>query len=239
MSFLMDFNGVTLPIKILDVGGRGPYTQEVTRRIIPGRDSSYFIKRRLPDRSLPVRFIISDATSLNELRDKVDDLNQLLSVPEPSPIVFSDEPNRTYTGILEDEPDWEEIMYYGMGTLPFIRSPYKYGFEENVTLGDYPIRNEGTAEANPIITAVFSGAANEYKIEHESGKYVRVIYNFVANDRLVIDLSKRKVTINNKLQMVAYDWRSQPFYLLPGTNKLTVTPAGKATTTIKFSPRWL
>jgi predicted phage tail component-like protein len=75
--------------------------------------------------------------------------------------------------------------------------------------------------------------------QQETGKFVKIIWDFAAGDVLEIDLKKRKVSINGVLQMTAYDWRSTPYMLLPGANTLTVVPAEVATTQITFRPRWL
>jgi predicted phage tail component-like protein len=238
VSLTVSFNGTVLPVTVTEVLGRGPLVQEVTRVAIPGRSGSYYIKKRGLERPLFVRFMITNASSSAELRTRVDELNGILDVPRPAPIVFSDEPGRTYYGILEGESDWEDIVRHGRGELPIIcPDRHKYGTEK--TVSGTTVTNGGNAEASPIITANFSASADEYKIEHPDGGFVRVIYNFVSGDVLEIDLAKRKVTINDNLQMAAYDWRSQPFVLMPGTNSLTATPSSGVSTSVKYRERWL
>ncbi|WP_433959250.1 distal tail protein Dit [Cytobacillus horneckiae] len=239
MSFLMEFNGNVLPIKILDVHGRGPLVQEVTRNVVSGQDGSYFIKRRLPDRSLSVSFMIPNAKSLNELRKKTDDLSRLLYVDHPSKIVFSDESNRYYRGILDGEPDWDELMSYGIGTLPFIREPFKYGDRVNLH-AKAEIQNEGTNDASPVFKVVFKAAVDEFIVSHqETGGSVRVIWNFVAGDKLIIDLEKRKIIINGNVRMDAYDWRNQPFKLKAGANNVQINHESEVDVEVEFTPRWI
>ncbi|MDQ0414239.1 distal tail protein Dit [Mesobacillus stamsii] len=238
---MMIFNGVDTKdlIDITKITGRGPATQEIIRKSVPGMDGSLYVKKNRPERPINVEFDLV-GLSLEDMRQKVDDLNVILNTDGPVPIVFNDEPNKTYYGSLNGQPSWDEFLFIGSGAINIIcLDPYKYGFEENITLGNYPILNGGTAETNPIITATFTATASEYKIDHSNGKFVRVIYNFVVGDVLTIDLTKRKVTINNNLQMTAYDWHSVPFSLISGENTLTVTPENIATTEIKFAPRWL
>ena len=238
MSFRMSFNNTTLPLRIRKVSGRGPIQQEVVRQVrITG--GSHYVKSRLLERVLTVDYAIL-TSGLEDNRAKIDALNSILFVKEPVPIVFSDEPTKTYYGILDGTQDFEEMIFKGEGNLVFLcPDPYKYGTERTYTLSSSPIVNGGTASTDAIFTATFTASATEFKITHQqTGKFVRVIWNFVQGDVLVIDLSKRKITINNNLQMAAYDWMSQPFQLQPGNNNFTLTPSNVTTTQIKFKPRW-
>ncbi len=103
--------------------------------------------------------------------------------------------------------------------------------------------NTGTATGLPIITATFSvSGATDYKVTHlETGKSVRVINNFNANDVLVIDHSKMYVTINGSTAMPKLDLSSEFFELNKGTNTLTISMAtgGSAYTQISYKERWL
>ncbi|MGY6209735.1 distal tail protein Dit [Cytobacillus firmus] len=102
------------------------------------------------------------------------------------------------------------------------------------------VNNTGSAESNPIIEVTFTAPATEFTITlQETGEFVRVIWNFVAGSKLEIDLAKRKVIIDGNVRMSAYYWRNKPFKILPGSNNLLMSPAGVATTQIKFRPRWM
>lgn len=239
MPFTMTFNGEVLPLKISKVGGRGPLFQEVYRRSRVNADGSYFIKKRFPERPMPVDCaLISE--NIDDMRVLVNRLNEILDVPKPVPIVFSDEPTMTYTGILEGLPDWDEFIYKGKGVLPFMREPHKEGTERTYTVGASAITNGGSKGSNPIFTITFTAPASEFKITHqETGKYVKVVYDFVAGNTLIIDLRKRKVLIDNILQMTAYSLDSQPFEILPGSNTFVITPTSAATTQITFKPKWV
>ncbi|WP_342489175.1 distal tail protein Dit [Cytobacillus sp. FSL W7-1323] len=239
MSFYMSFNGHVLPIRIYRVGGRGPIEQEVIGQEKVNGPGAYFIKRRLKPRRLPVDFTII-SSGLSDMRSKIDMLNSMLYVKEPVPIVFSDEPDKTYYGILNGEHDWDEIVYRGRDTLPFVcLDPFKYGTERSYTIDHGTILNGGSVETCPTFEVVFTDSASEYVITHqETGGFIRVIWNFVAGDRLIIDTSKRKVIINNNLRMPAYDWMSRPFNLVPSSNSFAIAQSDFSTTKIKFTPKW-
>ncbi|QKH61664.1 phage tail component [Niallia circulans] len=237
MSFNITFNGHILPIKVRQVGGRGPIHQEVIGQSKPNSPGSYFLKRRLIERQIPVDFVLP-SRGLSQTRKIIDALNSVLYVKEPSPITFSDEPDKTYFALMNGNPDWDEIVFRGRGTLPFLcPDPLKYGQEKTVT--STTIINEGTASCTPIFNVEFTESASEFRIQNEDGKFVRVIWAFVAGDKLVVDFKKRKITINYTVRMTSLDFSSNWFDLRPGENKLTVTPDGVAATTITYTPRWL
>ncbi|MCY8234823.1 hypothetical protein [Priestia endophytica] len=56
-----------LPIKVTNVEGRGLLTFETTTQSIGGRNGSYFVKRRIPERPLAIEFDFLTA-SLVEMR---------------------------------------------------------------------------------------------------------------------------------------------------------------------------
>lgn len=137
---------------VIDITGRGPMSQEVTRIVVPKRSGSYYHSRRKPERILTVQFLLR-GNSYEDLRTKVDRLNDILNVDQPVPITFSDEPNMVYYGIPEGEPSWEERRFTGKGTLTFIcPDPYKYGIEYPHSFnssGILELINEGTVDIFP------------------------------------------------------------------------------------------
>src|SRR5690625_6885478 len=100
----IDLNGI---FRITDIEGRGPFMQEILRQSIAGRDGSYRIDRRIPERPLNVEGRIL-AKSKEDLRDKINYLNTILYTNDAVAIVFSDEPNVTYYGEYAGTPGWEE-----------------------------------------------------------------------------------------------------------------------------------
>ncbi|MCP3741467.1 distal tail protein Dit [Rossellomorea sp. BNER] len=240
MSFEMIYNGIVLPIEVQEVGGRGPYTQQAIRKAVPGRNGAYYIKKRIPERPLPVKYLIK-SQSEEDLRIKVDELSAILNVEGEVPITFTDEVDKTYFGVLDGDQNWDEIKKLGRGVLPIVRfDPYKYGSEKLITVtSGTPFDVLGNVEINPIIKVTFSASSPDIKITHqESGKYVRVKYSFSNLDILEIDLTRRKYKINGNLNMMAYDFNSIPFKLKPGVNHLIIESLGVSKTEITYRPGW-
>lgn len=174
---MLTYNGVDLSnlIGVTEISGRGPMSQEINRFSIPGRPGSYFQNRRKPERIIGVSIEIT-GNSLSDIRSKVDDLNAILDVDVPSSIVFSDEANMIYYGILDGEPDWSEIVFIGKGTLNFVcLDPYKYGQTLNgVFVNDNrTVVNDGTAETYPIFKGQVINPITYLDIVSEQG-YMRI-----------------------------------------------------------------
>ena len=147
---------------VIEVNGRGPMSQETTRMTVPGHSGSYYQSRSSPERILEVRFFLN-GQSLSGLQDKIDRLNDILNVDEPVPIIFADQPDKTFYGILDGDADWQEIQDKGIGTITFVcPDPHKYGREKTQTINDPEgeeddaspiVNNEGTTDTYPIFRA--------------------------------------------------------------------------------------
>jgi predicted phage tail component-like protein len=243
MSFSITIGGTVLPIKVKSVTGRGPLNQEVTRRDTGNGEGSVITKRRIPERILNVSFDIS-ASSLDEMRDKVDQLSSMLYYDEAQPTVFSDEPEFTYYSILSGEPAWDEVVHRGRGVLTLVcPKPRKMKAEVISNLGVVASANEvlsntlRTMSAEPIFTVTFSSPSSSFQINHQqSGKLLKVTYNFLAGDILVIDKTTRKITINGNVRMATFSLASDWFNLAGGSNNLTFTPGNVASVQISYKP---
>ncbi|MGM0776908.1 MAG: distal tail protein Dit [Bacillota bacterium] len=234
------FNGITKSYITVLSCNRQPWAPvEREYQEVPNRPGAYpKKKRKTKPRPFPITVLIeADGVNLQKLKE---DFAAWLIQDDPKPLIPDDEPDRVYYAEVDGSFDPEELVNFGQGIIPFIcPDPYKYGDEKSITLSTGSINNAGTVETIPIINVTFTAPASEYKITHqESGGSVRIIWNFVAGDRLVIDISKRKVIINDNVNMTAYYWRNRPFMLGPGANNLTISPVNVATTQIKFRPRW-
>ncbi|WP_077616833.1 distal tail protein Dit [Caenibacillus caldisaponilyticus] len=123
------YNGVDLSpyMKITDIRGRGLIQADFTEIVVPGRPGSYFVSKQKPKRILENDYKIIAHTQ-TELRQKIDELNTILEIDEPVPIVYADEPDKTYFGIAYSDGQEQQILSLQKGTLVFICfDPYKYG----------------------------------------------------------------------------------------------------------------
>jgi predicted phage tail component-like protein len=160
-EFFKDANG-NYEFIVNDITGRGPLSQEVTRTTLQGRAGSYFHKRRTPERTITVAFTML-GKNFTDLRAKVERLNEILYEPEkPAPMIFSDESDKTYYGIIDNaSPGWGEIIYHGQGALTFLcPDPHKYGPEQTVTLqSGVSISNNGNTPLYPKLRATYDADA--------------------------------------------------------------------------------
>ena len=87
----MIFNGIDLTpyLRIKTIRGRGLSPNELTMIEIPGMDGAYFSEKRIPARVLEIEADIR-AGNRKDLREKLDQLNGILSVNKPVPITFPD-----------------------------------------------------------------------------------------------------------------------------------------------------
>lgn len=241
MTFEMRYNGILLPIRVKSVGGRGLVNVEATTVTIPNADGSYYVKKRLPDKPMPVECSIF-SNGLTDIRKQVDAINNILIVGETVPVTFSDELDITYYAYLNGEADWEEKIYKADGTIPLMRKPYKYGKEvtfQTTAPDRFIINNTGVDNTNFVITVTFSGTASDYKVtDARTGNFIRVIYGFVATDVLEIDFAKRKILINGKIQMTTLDFASNWFKLAKGTNQLNLVGTSPSTSKLTIKPRF-
>ncbi len=235
------FNGITKDYIRALKGSNRPSWAPVTRvyQEVPNRAGAHLIKKRKTSpRPLPVPVYLK-ADSIADLQKSKEHLAAWLIHDDPKPLIFDDEPDRVYYATVDGSFDIDEFVSVGQGVIPFIcPDPFKYAsMEKIVSLGQ--ITNTGTVATNAIINMTLTQNTSEVIVSHvQSGGYVRVLYNFIAGDKLVIDLQKRKIVINNVVRMTSYDWRSKPFELLPGANTITVTPSNP-NATAKFRERWL
>lgn len=150
----MLFNGIDLSpyLRIKEIHGRGISPSELTLIDVPAMDGAYYSQKRRPPRVIEIEADIR-ASNREELRTKLDQLNAILDVDQPVPIVFPDEPNMIYYGIPESTGEGNEYTFLHQGQLTIIcPDSYKYGDEVIV---EFPsdvvtVTNEGTTEADPV-----------------------------------------------------------------------------------------
>ncbi|MEW9503235.1 distal tail protein Dit [Jeotgalibacillus marinus] len=239
---MITFNGYDLTdlIQVTDINGRGPLSQTIISQSIPGKDGSFFQRRQLTERTLSVSFVVI-ADFLEDLRDKVDTLNSILITDKEVPIIFSDEPDKTYYGILEGDSDIDETVFIGQGTVSFLCSdPFKYGQETSIELEEETVVNvQGTYGTYPKLEVRFETQSDEFVITRsDTGQFVRIIRDFSPNDFLEVDFATGKIIINENVSMATLDWSNSDFFMLsPGSQEITISPSTNSK--LIWTPRWL
>src|SRR5690625_52714 len=224
--------------RITDIEGRGPFMQEILRQSKSGRDGSYRIERRIPERPLNVEGRIL-AKSKEDLRDKINYLNTILYTNDAVAIVFSDEPDVTYYGEYAGGAGWEERFVRGRGTLPFIcYNPYKHSPEIRTTLND-SIWIDSPAGTLPVFNIEFTENTNEFSIRHKQTKrHLKVKYDFGVGDKLSLNAVNRRVQINGITRMQTLTWDSAWFELVNGNNVFEITE-NVGNVELRYRERWL
>ncbi|NIK12878.1 distal tail protein Dit [Alkalibacillus almallahensis] len=139
----MQFNGIDLTpyLKIKSITGRGMTSYEISSLSVRGMDGAHYERKKRPPRPLNIEADII-TNNREELRDKINELNEILSVNEPVPVVFLDEPDITYYGVPESSSEDDELFFKHSGTLTIIcYDPDKYG----------PVKEKGLTEQGTII----------------------------------------------------------------------------------------
>jgi len=223
-----------------DVTGRGILTQETTRESVPGRNGSIVKSKRYPERPLGIQ-ISFRSESLENMRKSIEELNALLMTDGEVPIVFKDEPDRTYFGMLDGSQDWEEIIYTGQGTINVLCSdPLKQGETNDFSFLESQtneINVGGTAKTPAIMQAVVPSAVSQVDFTN-GNETLRLNNSFSQNDIIVIDFEKEKVFINDTVSMTTVDILNSDFFKLnPGTNIIETNPAMQISG--EYTERWL
>ncbi|GAA0422854.1 hypothetical protein GT022_17665 [Agaribacter marinus] len=101
----------------------------------------------------------------------------------------------------------------------------------------YEVNVQGSVEAYPIITAVTQKEIPYIKLSVGNAA-LKLHYPFKKNDTVKVDFDKRKVFINDELQMTSVDLTDADFFpLTPGLNEIQTVPAMQLE--VKYRERWL
>lgn len=139
--------------RIIDVRGRGLTEQELTTIRASGSDIDHVSYRGRPKRFLEIDYEIR-AGNKEDLRNKIDEVSSIIVTKEDVPVIFPDEPDRTYFCEYAGAEEDKEYHHIGIhkGTIILLRDKDKYGPEkiEEFTDNSFIVENKGTAEAEPI-----------------------------------------------------------------------------------------
>lgn len=149
----------------LSSSGRESLPLELETYTVGTADGESFKYSRYPARIITVEFLLVGTDAI-DIRDKLNHLNNLLSVDEAD-FVFNDESDKYFTGIPSTNTDYERGLGWVTGTwqiycpFPFKRSTGIYTAENPTISGNkatFAINYTGTYPARPILQATFAGA---------------------------------------------------------------------------------
>ncbi|MCL1949761.1 MAG: phage tail family protein [Turicibacter sp.] len=195
-------------------------TVRLEHNIIPNRNGALVSSRRHMSRmiSVPVAFKFRDRKDFNEIMERIS--SHLLALTA-KPLIFDLEPERQFFAKVDERFTVAPGNGVAEGSISFIcHDPYKYAVDPVVTNAT-AIQNRGSAPCHPNFLVQFTASRNEFVITNATtGRTQRVLWNFAAGDVLEIDSAKRRISINGRAQMHAFDFMSQWIELAPGINNL-------------------
>lgn len=215
----MLFNNIDLSsyFKIKEINGIGLVSKEISQINLAGMDGTYPSQQKRPARNITVSISIR-AKNREELRGKIENLNQILSVEEPVPIIFPYQPDRTYYGMPELINEGVEYPHKHDTEIHIICfDPYKYGPEVNVPFnGDsIVINNVGTGRANPVIELVAKEHVAFAMVQNQNDEYMSIGEPLEVGEELVstkrLLMEERGETLNT--------WNSTPTEVDGGENR--------------------
>lgn len=221
----MIFNGNDLSpyLKIKSIKGRGIINNDIYLRDAINMDGAHFQSKKRPLRPIYIEANII-ASNRESLRTRIDTLNGLLNVNEPKQIIFSDQPSMEFKGIFAQSGEDEEFPFMHQGQMTIVcPDPNKYGnththLPEEFVDDSITVQNNGTEKAYATVEVLFNADMPDFIITNGLDT-LRIIFNFVVGNTLEIDFKKRKVYINNQLNMNIVDLNNPNFFsLTPGYN---------------------
>jgi len=210
---------------------------------LPGRDGSYLFPGGRGDIQDVLRCAHIE-TSLEALQAKKYQLAAWLHTTDRVIISYDDTPDKYLMGKAVGPINPDRFVTAQEFDLTLRCEPDTYGPEQSQVFvtDSAAIVNAGTNLTPPRFMVTFTAVASEWKVTLGSGKYIRVVHDFVANDTLEINCLTGAVLHNGVRAMNLFDWqnsRMDDYKLALGSNNLAITPVGKCNTTIYWTPRYL
>ncbi|MCY8902966.1 phage tail family protein [Bacillus spizizenii] len=240
----MTFNGVSKPFVHVTSDTKRPMWAPIEWEMvdIPGRPGAYPKQKKIKARQISIPVVIKGVDDLQKAKEEVADW---LVTDESAPLVFPDEPDRTYYALIDGEGQLDEVFKYGKGTINFIcPDPYKHGPEVTLNVSETAgvvtsIKNNGSAPTSPIVNCTLTGAATAYSIELlnndssvSQGVYLK--FNFIAGDKLTIDFAKRTAFVNGEKKNSAVLIKSDFFDIPPKNAKVKASHPSELRFTEKY-----
>jgi len=218
------FNGIN-SIDHLTVNELPPIARaerDITKVEIPGRDGflteDYGTYRGIVK---PVKCTIRNLSQIDYINSWLTGLGD---------IIFSNEPDKVYKGIVINEYEFAKIMLtWHSATVQFDCQPHKYSTSNDVitlTVSPQTITNPGTANSKPIIKAYGTGSID--LVINGSVVHLTNVTDYATIDSYLMDCYKDTILKNN-------DMAGEFPELIPGDNNISW--AGTVTK-IEIIPNW-
>ena len=205
---------------------------------VPGRPGEVFVRAHMEPLEIPVhmRLRLRSGSGTDDVADKRRMLSAIFTSGAPVQLVLPDEPTRYYLALLTDPDALTALWSAGSCDATFTAfDPIAYGHDRAVELeGETTlVAPGGNYETRPVLELEASGGPLEVHLE-ETGEFVRLVDEPEAGNRIVVDMSERRATIDGVYAAVDID--SDFFALAPGTNHVRVSGASGGV--IEWTERW-
>lgn len=178
MTFSVNFNGYELGEYIEVLRGFTPFvganwqpSLSDTEGTPRGSDFEYTTYK---SKVIPMPFLMR-----NDLGEKYDELQRILNVSEPKPLIFGNLPNRVFYAIPKETISFDEIVFLGKGTINWV-------IPESIARSTIVQQFPATLNSDGILEAIVMNNGSEsawldYDIHmnHENG-YIGVVSEYGA-----------------------------------------------------------
>lgn len=207
---------------------------------VPGRSGSYLFPGEIQDREIQLDCAFM-SKGLPDMRKIVHNIAVWLYTHDKAILSFDDEPGMYYRGKIASQIDFDHIATLGQFSLVFRCDPFAYGAEESLSFANDAavIINHGTAETPPRFKAIFTAAADEWKVVNQDGYFIRIEHDFQEGDTLEVNCITGGIYVNDARKMDALDWQHSIFFpLRVDANTLEIMPKNICNTQVFWIPRY-
>lgn len=148
---------------------------ENTLTQVGGNDGSVFLRNRLRERTVPIKFVVKTMSR----RDFEIAMSTILHSKEPVPLIFSDKPNEVWYGVVDGEIDLDRAYNIGKGTIKWlVPDGHSYSKKEktatnNGTANTITFTNNGT-DLTPVKITTEMKSDNGFLGLALNGRYYQV-----------------------------------------------------------------
>lgn len=226
--------------------------QTINDQDVPARAGKVFVNKEDDPREIPVNVIVR-GKDMEEYDENIRKVAEYLHQEDEKTLQFEDLPDWKIDAIVDDETELDTTLKHGEGTITFycsnpfyrgkkhdseLRETNEYEHSITSTMAEqdrYKEKNKSTVPTPPFFDVEFLEDADEFQIIHEeSGRKLKIEYDFKEDDKLKIDGEKRKIEISGDTKKNELSTGSSWFDLEPKENHFTIEPIGKIEIDIKY-----
>lgn len=179
-------------IKIKDIKKSVLPSRTNTSVNIPSCTGEVYTGFKYEAKNIDIEFIIV-ANTIEEYEKAIRDLAHLLDHKAPATLILGNEPDKYYKAVVDGATELDQIRSTGSGTIRFIcHDPLAYSTQQKLFTANekkiVTVKNEGTAEAYPLINVAFSKDTCFLQCTNHDGKAV-LVGNRPSADQTIVNTS--------------------------------------------------